>query len=273
MIALIASLLLTAAPVWDEPSGTWTSQGTIRVVTPVLNLSDDLVLQFVPKNGVGTYNGFIHEAPNPGDPTRNLQDFIFGYNCGKAGGAEVGGEVGVCQQMEPHWDDAGNFFRTEFHDIFLRRDGTQTRFISAEMKSFKDSLIDTIGLTFTADAVNYINPANNVRWLQMSSEALILTSTNGAIVKDVANVCAVKQFTTIPTPSYRCVSYIHDNWVELGDVNVAGVTANGPLRLSEQAEPATPPAGKVVQFIQSGTGRTCKKRSDASVKCLSEEAP
>lgn len=273
MIAFVASLLLAAAPVWDEPSGTWISQGTIRVTTPVLNLSDDLVLQFVPKNGVGTYNGYIHEAPNPGDPTRNLQDYIFGYNCGKAGGAEVGGEVGVCQQMEPHWDDAGNFFRTEFHDIFLRRNGSQTRFISAEMKSFKDSNVDTVGLTFTADAVNYINPANNVRWLQLSSEALILTSPNGAFVKDVANICFMKQFTAIPTPSYRCIAYVNNNRVVLGDINAAGVTMVGSVMRGEQTEPVAPPVGQVVQYIQSGTGRTCTKRSNGSVMCLSEEAP
>jgi len=227
----------------------------------------DLVMQIWPSDGPAPFNMFQRSATNPGDPNRKDQTLLFGYNIDRGGGAYVPGEAGVGWALESHFDEGGGFFRSEFHDLFIDRHGLQNRFMTAELQQFANGT-DRVNLAFNPSALHLVDPATNTRYMLFSSQALIMTTANAKIIKDVPNVCFLQQWSGT---GYRCIGFVNNNRVVLGDVGADGLTFVGSMIRSEQATPATPPTGQVVQFIELSTGRTCTKRSDGSVKCFVEE--
>jgi len=228
---------------------------SITAEMPLPQGDEDLLLQVIPSDGPGKFNLWQRPAANPGS-SRFDQLLVWGYNCAKGGGAEVAGEPALCWGMESFWHDGG-FPRTEWYQWFVGRDGNRKDFLLAELQQLPSG-VDTVNVNFKASSYGFLDQ-NHVRWLQLSSQALILSSPGAKVVKEQNNECGWSQRG--PTLALRCLSYVDNtNRVVIGDPGVAGVTVNGSLKMGG------------AELVYEG-GKLCIHRNGESTKCFVEETP
>lgn len=257
LLATVAASVAYAAPTKKALAAPSTRNIT-RWRMPLNDLADAPLFESKAPDDPSGYYMWSRAAENPGDPTRHNQVLVLGYNCGKGGGPQVAGIIGICFLQESYWHD-GSFPQTELHLAYIMPNATQVRFMTARLRH--DNLAASTGFNSEEFFFNTLGPTGKQPLLRLSSDVLEI---HGQISKQNTGLLLTQ--LNAARNGYRSVIFLGANdQVTLGDDLTRGTV------MSETASCATPPAGKVALCVEPLTGKLCIKRASGTTKCLAEE--
>lgn len=215
----------------------------------------------------------VHAAANLGDATRGDQTAIFGFNINSGGGRSLAGvEPGVGMSMEHCYNPAGAGCTEELHLIFLKSDGQQVRLLTADKPP-----TDVVTIGLNADSIYFSDPPANDTWLQFSSHAMLLNTSDGQLSKQHNNVGWLNQLNAAGNGFRSTVKINGTDQVEIGDSSTNGVLVAGAatgrfLEIPGGTEPSAPADGSARLWTNSTTkDQLCVRFHTGASQCFATE--